>query len=84
MSESLQANPLNCGAELAIEPERAQRGLIGYPSVDRARPVNLRVGRLSLTNDSPHDFISSHDPLEACLSHLLDFGYVPRDNRGAL
>ena len=32
-------------AQLAIEPERAQRSLIGYPSVDRARPVNLRVGR---------------------------------------
>ena len=29
--------------QLAIEPERAHRGLIGYPSVDRARPVNLRV-----------------------------------------
>ena len=34
--------------EQAIEPERAQPSLIRYPSVDRARPVNLRVGLLSI------------------------------------
>jgi len=34
--------------EQAIEPERAQPSLIRYPSVDRARPVNLRVVWLGL------------------------------------
>ena len=33
-------------AKHARAPERAQLRLIGYPSVDRARPVNQRVQRL--------------------------------------
>jgi len=37
---------LSDAAEQAIAAERAQLGMIGYPLVDRARPLNQRVSRL--------------------------------------
>jgi len=60
-------------AELAIAAGRAQRGLIGYPYIDRARTVNLHVRR-PLSNWIPrqttmHSF--QHLPASVVISTLL-------------
>jgi len=40
------ADDFSKDGQLAIAAERAQLRLIGYPLVDRARPLNQRVQRL--------------------------------------